>query len=162
MSVVVATDGAEVRVGEVGVDALPALAALHAQAFDAPWSEAAFADLLGQAGVFALAAGDQGFILCRVVADEAEILTLAVRPEARRRGVGRVLVGAASATARGSGAERLFLEVAHDNASALALYRSVGFTEVGRRRAYYPRSDGTAADALVLAQKPGPENPGLG
>ena len=68
------------------------LAAIHAEAFDrpgdTPWSAAAFADLLIQAGVFAVEAAD-GFILMRAVADEAEILTLAVRPAGRRRGAGR-------------------------------------------------------------------------
>ena len=138
---------------EVSVEAAPHLAELHAQAFASPWAEAAFAELLGQAGVFALTVESEGFILCRGVADEAEIMTLAVRPDGRRRGLGRVLVEAAGAAARHLGAERLFLEVAQDNTAALALYRGVGFIEVGRRRAYYPRPDGTAADALVLAQE---------
>ena len=127
-----------------------ALASLHASAFPAPWDEAAFADLLGQAGVFA-EAGDDGFILIRAVADEAEILTLAVRPEARRRGLARRLVEAAAARAAGLGAERLFLEVADDNAAARALYARCGFVETGRRRGYYPGEDGRRTDALILA-----------
>ena len=126
------------------------LAALHAAAFPAPWDAAAFADLLGQAGVFA-ETEDDGFILVRAVADEAEILTLAVRPEARRRGVGGRLVQAAAARAAAIGAERLFLEVAEDNAAARGLYARGGFTETGRRRGYYPRPGGAAVDALVLA-----------
>ena len=69
------------------------LAAIHAEAFGgAAWSADAFADLLGQTGVFAAESAD-GFILMRVVADEAEILTLAVRPSARRGGQGAGLVG---------------------------------------------------------------------
>ena len=64
-------------------DAAEGLAALHATAFAAPWSAREFSDLLAQAGVFAVVEPD-GFILIRQVLDEAEILTLAVRPEARR------------------------------------------------------------------------------
>jgi len=126
------------------------LAALHATAFAAPWGAAALADLLAQTGVFAETA-DDGFILIRVVADEAEILTLAVRPEVRRRGLGAHLVAAAAARAAALGAERLFLEVAQDNAAARGLYARSGFVEVGRRRGYYARPGAAAADALTLA-----------
>ncbi len=127
------------------------LADLHAQAFDAPWSAEAFADLLDQASVFAVGT-DNGFILIRVVADEAEILTLAVEPQARQRGLGGALVqhGAVEATQRGGA--RLFLEVAEDNAAARALYAQTGFVEAGRRVGYYARADGSATDALVLAR----------
>ena len=125
------------------------LARLHAEAFAEPWSEAALAGLATSSGAFALAA-DDGFILVRALAGEAEILTLAVRPAARRRGLGRTLVQAAAAAARQAGAESLFLEVAADNAAALALYADCGFEPVGRRNAYYRRRDEPAMDALVL------------
>lgn len=126
-----------------------ALAALHAEAFDAPWSPGAFADLIGQPGVVLEAEGD-GFILIRTVADEAEILTLAVRPSARRQGLGARLVRAASDRASAKGTTRLFLEVAEDNAPARALYRSLGFQAAGRRPRYYQRPEGPATDALIL------------
>ena len=124
------------------------LAAIHAEAFDSPWNAAALADLLGQAGVFGIAA-PRGFILCRVVLDEAEILTLAVRPEVRRQGLARRLTRAAGDTARGLGAERLFLEVAEDNVAARGLYAGAGFVETGRRRGYYETPQGRT-DALIL------------
>lgn len=127
-----------------------ALAALHAEAFAAPWDSAAFADLLAQPGVFAVVESD-GFILMRQVADEAEILTLAVRPAARRAGLGGRLVGQAAVRSAAAGATRLFLEVAEGNAAARALYARAGFSEVGRRRGYYSRPDGVREDALVLA-----------
>jgi len=127
------------------------LAALHAEAFAAPWDAAAFEALLGQAGVFALEEAD-GFILLRTVADEAEILTLAVRPAARRQGLGARLVGAGSRAAAARGATRLFLEVAEDNAPALALYAAAGFVGAGRRPGYYARPDGGREDALILAR----------
>ena len=126
------------------------LAALHRQAFDEPWDEPAFAALLASPGVFALAVGETtGFILCRAMAGDSEVLTLAVAPSHRRQGVGRGLLEAALAEAGRRGAEAMFLEVAADNAPALALYRSVGFAQVGLRRGYYP--DG--ADALVMRQE---------
>lgn len=126
------------------------LAGLHAGAFAAPWDAAAFEALLGQAGVFAIEA-PEGFILIRSVADEAEILTLAVDPAARRRGVGARLVREGAAEAAARGATRLFLEVADDNPAALALYARAGFTEAGRRRGYYARPEGGRQDALILA-----------
>ena len=127
------------------------LAALHATAFAAPWDAGAFEALLDQAGVFALEVGE-GFILLRAVADEAEILTLAVQPTARRHGLGAHLVEQGGAVAAARGATRLFLEVADDNAAALALYARAGFSEAGRRPGYYARPDGTRRDALILAR----------
>lgn len=125
------------------------LAAVHATAFDAPWDAAAFAGLLDQAGVFACETAD-GFILMRVVVDEAEILTLAVRPQARGQGQAAHLVAEGAAAAGARGADRVFLEVADDNAAARALYARAGFVEAGRRPAYYSRADGSRADALLL------------
>lgn len=127
------------------------LAALHATAFDAPWDAAAFDDLLAGQGVFVVESAD-GFILMRSVADEAEILTLAVRPEARGRGEGGRLTAGGVAGAADRGAERVFLEVADDNVSALAVYRRAGFAEVGRRPRYYARPDGSRRDAILLAR----------
>lgn len=122
------------------------LAVLHAAAFERPWDEAAFEALLVTFNVFGLMLEGQGFILCRTVADEAEILTLAVAPLVRRNGAGRALVEAAAATAAARGAVSLFLEVAATNDAALGLYAATGFEAAGLRRAYY--ADG--ADALVM------------
>ena len=126
------------------------LADLHAAAFPAPWDAAAFAALLDQSGVLAIEAPG-GFILIRTVADEAEILTLAVDPVARRRGLGARLVRDGAAAAAAGGAARLFLEVGDDNPAALALYARAGFLEAGRRPGYYARPDGPPRDALILA-----------
>lgn len=127
-----------------------ALAAIHAEAFETPWDAASLSALLASPGVFVVAEAD-GFILIRVVADEAEVLTLAVRPSARRGGLGARLVEAAVVRAAALGAERMFLEVAEDNAAARALYARTGFHEAGHRRGYYARADGSREDALVLA-----------
>jgi ribosomal-protein-alanine N-acetyltransferase len=128
------------------------LAAIHAEAFDAPWDAQAIKALLEAPGVVALADGEDGFVLIRVVADEAEILTLATRRSARRRGVGGRLVLAAAEQASRCGAHRLFLEVAADNGAALRLYRRTNFTQAGRRKGYYARPGGEKVDALVLAR----------
>lgn len=123
-----------------------ALAALHADAFDRPWSQADIAAVMAGPGALALVVESRGFILCRAIAGEAEILTLAVSPAARRLGVGRALVEAAAGLAATQAAESLFLEVAHDNVAALALYASAGFERVGLRKGYYA----TGADAVVM------------
>ena len=122
------------------------LAVLHASAFERPWDEAAFEALLVTFNVFGLMLDGQGFILCRAVADEAEILTLAVAPLVRRNGVGRALVEAAARTASARGADSLFLEVASDNAAALGLYADTGFEPAGLRRGYYAGG----SDAVVM------------
>ncbi len=135
----------------VGAEASAGLARLHATAFEPAWSAEDLAGALTSPFSFALQAGERpvGFILARAVADEGEILTLAVDPAARRQGAGLALVRAAGRVALAAGAQTLWLEVAEDNAAALALYAAAGFEEVGRRRAYYPRACGPA-DALTL------------
>jgi [ribosomal protein S18]-alanine N-acetyltransferase len=131
-----------------------ALARLHALCFQTPppWSEADFAGLVSDPLVFLLVEGDAGFLLGRSVADEAELLTLAVSPAARRRGLGRKLVARFLYQARLRGADRAFLEVAATNATAIALYESAGFGRAGHRRGYYRTPAGERLDALVLAR----------
>lgn len=92
-----------------------------------------------------------GFIIGRIVADEAEVLTIGVAPHARRQGLGAALIAALGGAARGAGAKRIFLEVAADNADACALYRHLGFTQLARRTGYYRRSASLTVDALCLA-----------
>jgi ribosomal-protein-alanine N-acetyltransferase len=127
---------------------VPALAAIHAGAFPRreAWSEDAFALQLAMPGVFGLVDARGGLILARVAADEAEVLTLAVAPTLRRKGIGRALLAGAMAMAAGEGAQSVVLEVAVGNAAARALYAAADFTEIGRRPRYY--ADGS--DALVL------------
>ena len=128
------------------------LAALHGRVFTTPrpWNIAEFTALLADPLVFLLVEGDAAFLLGRSVAGEAELLTLAVAPEARQRGLGRRLVARFLYQARLRGADEAFLEVAADNAAALALYARAGFGQAGRRRGYYRTAEGAAVDALVL------------
>ena len=127
------------------------LAAIHAAAFEDPWDADVMESFLRASGAFALLAGSPaaGFVLGRRIAGEAEILTLAVDPPHRRRGVGAALLAGAVDFAREACAQAMFLEVACDNAAALAMYAAAAFSEVGRRRAYYSRPNGPV-DALVL------------
>lgn len=123
-------------------------ARIHAAAFPPAerWGEDAIALLLGLPGSYAHHIPDIGFVLARVAADEAEILTLAVVPEARGQGHGAVLLMTAMAGAVARGARSMFLEVSMANVPARKLYAGGGFAEVGRRPRYY--ADGS--DALVL------------
>jgi ribosomal-protein-alanine N-acetyltransferase len=125
-----------------------AAAALHARAFppQESWGAQAIALMLDLPGCFGVLRDGAGFVLARVAADEAEILTLAVVPEARRAGLGGALLAEAMAAAVLRGAAAMFLEVSDRNLPARALYAAAGFAEVGRRRRYY--ADGS--DALVL------------
>ena len=128
-----------------------ALAALHARCFPAhprPWSAAEFSDLIGNRLNFLLIR-PQGFLLGRVVADEAELLTLAVAPEARRMGLGRALLAEFAHTSTARGAREAFLEVASDNAPAIALYASAGWQRAGTRRDYYA----PGIDAMVMRRE---------
>lgn len=131
-----------------------ALAALHAACFTVPrpWGAGEFAELLARPETFLLHE-PAGFLLGRALAGEAELLTLAVAPGARRTGTGRRLVAQFLAEAAARGAETAFLEVAEDNRAALALYAAAGFAPAGRRRRYYRRQDGSTLDALVMTRR---------
>ncbi|AZU02736.1 ribosomal protein alanine acetyltransferase [Glycocaulis alkaliphilus] len=137
-----------------GPESSELLAALHAKAFDGGevWDAAAFEALLAGPGMDAVIAREGeaplGFILMRTIADEAEMLTLAVLPSARRAGAGRALVKAGLEAAQRRGAANAFLEVSVNNAAAIALYRTTGWNEAGHRTRYY--RDGS--DALVMSR----------
>lgn len=126
------------------------MAALHAACFTlpAPWSEAEFASTLASRFVFVLER-QHGFLLGQVVAGEAELLTIAVDPQARRQGIGRSLVEGFLQEARTRGAESAFLEVSEANPGARALYEACGFATTGRRRGYY-RAPGRVEDAILM------------
>ncbi len=133
----------------LGIAHLAVAAEIHRRCFAEAWDAAALADLLAMPWTFGFLAGDDvpvGFVLARVAADEAEILTIAVLPEARRTGQASRLLDAAAALARQLGATALFLEVAVDNPAALGLYESRHFQIVGRRSHYY----GPNHHAIVL------------
>jgi [ribosomal protein S18]-alanine N-acetyltransferase len=92
-----------------------------------------------------------GFSLIRSIADESELLLLAVTPERQGRGIGRALLEQFIDRARDDGASRVHLEVREGN-PAIAMYRAAGFMPVGRRRKYYHGSGGEQFDALTFAR----------
>ncbi len=123
------------------------MAAIHRRSFTSPrpWSAAEIRDHAELTGAIVLQT-ETGFLLAREAAGEVELLTLAVDPDQRRRGAGRVLVEDLLTLSKARHAQTVFLEVAEDNSAAIALYLSAGFAEAGRRKAYY----GGETDALVL------------
>ncbi len=112
--------------------------------------------MISSPSIFAAAALDpangrlRGFVLSRLAADEAEILTIAVEPDSQGRGVGRALLAESLRQAANARAAAVFLEVDEDNAAALALYRRLSFEKVGERPGYYRRADGARATAVIM------------
>jgi len=130
------------------------LAHIHALSFETPrpWDEKEFDSLLKSRGVF-LVEDEASFALGRVVADEAELLTLAVHPNERSVGLGRARLSDFEAQAKKLGAQKSFLEVAANNSAAIALYLSAGYLKCGQRRAYYRRQNEDAVDAVVFERE---------
>lgn len=145
-------------ISSLGALDLGRAAAMHAEAFtpfgEHIWTRQDLAELMALPGVagllLQLEGHDAGFAVCQVAADEAELLTLAVRPAYRRRGGARQLLTAVIDHVRASGARALFLEVGVDNPGARRLYDSQGFRAVGERRAYYERGQSPPADGIVM------------
>ncbi|MEP9372089.1 ribosomal protein S18-alanine N-acetyltransferase [Mesorhizobium sp. KR1-2] len=135
-----------------------AVSALHREDFVRPWTGGEFADLLAQDTVFGYVAREVGrgkappvgFVLARLVAGEGEILTVAVARSHRRQGLGWKLMDAVLRELHAQRAEALFLEVDETNAPAIALYRRLGFREVGKRPDYYRAPGSGANGALVM------------
>jgi len=128
-----------------------ALATLHGLCFTTPrpWRADEFSALLATPGIF-LIPHTNGFALGRIAGPEAELLTIAVHPNARNAGHGRRLVAEFIATAARKAAKDIFLEVADTNTAAIALYHHAGFVEVAKRKQYFRQINGPALTALVL------------
>lgn len=118
-----------------------------------PWPRQSFASFIGRDGVTFIVAEDPrregiaGYAVLIHVADEAEVLNLAVTEGSRRTGVGSALLESVLGSAYGEGVTTVYLEVRESNAAAHGLYEAHGFVEVGRRRGYYQEPE---EDALIL------------
>jgi tRNA threonylcarbamoyladenosine biosynthesis protein TsaB len=138
------TPANSLRIRSIGAAESPVLAAIHRECSGKPWDEEAFAKLLATGAEASLAQeGDEplGFILTRAAADETEIIMIATRPFARRRGIAKALVRHQAKDLASRGITRFFLEVASLNQPARQLYAACGFKEAGVRKAYYAGDD---------------------
>lgn len=144
-----------IAIESCGIAAAELLAALHGEAFETGWTTKAMTELLAMPGALALlartagatgAGQPAGFLLLRQAADEAEIITLAVRPRLQRLGVARALLQAGLQTLAAKGVSACFLEVAEANQAARRLYGGLGFVEAGSRPGYYA----DAQNAIVM------------
>jgi len=126
--------------------------------FGEAWTRSQCAGILPMAGVSLMVARDRedgrtiGFSLSRTVADESELLLLAVLPDRHRHGIGGLLLDDFIEQARSNRLTRVHLEVRDGNPAA-DMYRAAGFKPVGRRRNYYHAPDGRRFDALTFAQE---------
>ena len=138
-------------------DVIEIMEAAFGSKYGEAWTRSQCAGILPMAGVSLMLARDfetgetLGFSLVRSVADEAELLLLAVIPRRHRQGIGARLLDDFMDRARTSGAARVHLEV-RDGNPATAMYRAAGFSPIGRRRNYYQAEDGRRYDALTFAR----------
>jgi ribosomal-protein-alanine N-acetyltransferase len=125
---------------------------------DAPeaanWTQASYREWMNSPGAVAFVSeGDgrvTGFVIGRQVADEAEVLNLAVVPLARRKGQGGVLLNAVVSEFRARGVNRVYLEVRESNVAARAFYAKHGFSQTGKRLKYYRKPEEAA---IVMEMK---------
>lgn len=146
------------RIRRAGPGDLPSVMEIERLCFQDPWPEPALAEELEpDPRRLPLLVEEKGRVLgvalVWAVADEMHVLSLGVRPEARRRGIASGLLDEVREQGLTRGCELITLEVREHNAGALAFYRRHGFLEVARRRRYYPD---TREDALVLVLPLGP------
>jgi ribosomal-protein-alanine N-acetyltransferase len=132
-------------------------ARLHAQGFYRGWPREDFAAYIAGRDTPVYVACDAkrkiaGFAMIRLAADEAELITIAVDPKWRKKGVGLALMRAVFDDLMMTPARRLFLEVAADNAAALRLYGKLGFSKIAERKGYYERANGEPATAIVMSR----------
>ncbi len=129
------------------------LAEIHAMCFvlPRPWNTQEFGDLLTSNTVFSCE-DTHGFALGRIAGPEVELLTLAVDPDHRRRGIAARLMQDFIDRAKNKGASEAFLEVAEDNDAAVALYHRFNFIKAGFRKNYYADASGTHVSALVMTK----------
>lgn len=126
------------------------MTAIYARCFpDRPWSLEEVTSLLNRRDVLPICAPN-GFVMASCFCPEAEILTIAVAPEHRRKRIGADLLKELCVQLPTRDIDTVFLEVAAGNLAAIGLYKGFDFQEVGRRKAYYSRKDAPAEDALVM------------
>lgn len=130
------------------------LAQLHRASFHRGWGADEFEQILIERNSLAhrLRAGQKivGFIVSRIAADQAEILSIAVAASYRGRGLSRDLLRTHLGHLAGHGLKTVFLEVEENNRPARSLYNRAGFRVVGRRERYYKDAGGEQLNAVVM------------
>lgn len=134
---------------------LDAVMAIETAAYEFPWTRGNFIDSLaaGYPARVLWGAGREllGYYVAMAAADEMHLLNITVAPAAQGLGHARFMLADLVALCRQAQASRLWLEVRHGNARARAIYRAMGFAEVGLRKRYYPAPHGQREDAVVLS-----------
>ena len=143
------------KVVEASIVHAGVISVLHGACFEEAWNEKSISEVLNMAGTTGLLVGAEmekplGFILFRVAADEAEVLSIGVIPAARKNGLASILLQASIKVAAKRGVAKMFFEVAADNTAARAFYESVGFEIIGKRPGYYNRSS-EKLDAIIYS-----------
>lgn len=136
------------------VEDIPAVVVIERQVQLHPWSHQLFADSVNGSDIcWVLTEGSQvvGYAVLKAILDEAELLTLSIKPEYQGKGLGRYLLEGVIQRIQAGGVSQLFLEVRISNAVAIGLYLSCGFAHIGRRSGYYPTDSGGREDAFVLS-----------
>ncbi len=132
-------------VRRIGASDAAAMASLHAQCFDRPWSALDMAVHAGRDLCLGIKEPLASFAILRLSDVDAEVLTIATGPAQRGNGLAGLVLVKAEESCRTKGLRDIFLEVAEDNAPARALYKRLGYEPIGRRPAYYKRSRGRIA-----------------
>lgn len=135
------------------------LASIHAAAFapsgERVWSASEMEELMLMPGTMVIVAerGDDtlGFVMCRVVLDEAEILTFAVRPEEQGKGLASKILRQLLGVLKSKNVAKVLLEVREDNSTAIQTYISAGFVKIGERAGYYETQNRERMDAQIFA-----------
>lgn len=141
----------------VGKSESELLKSIHQRCFAHYWDAESFTHFFTVENTVALIAYEQltpvAMAIHRTQGEQADILTIAVLPEYRRRGIAAQLLDLALKGAVANGAKELFLDVEEGNAAAIALYEKFGFSHLRRRRQYYRQTDGSYTDALVMKKR---------
>ncbi|MDR0631949.1 MAG: ribosomal protein S18-alanine N-acetyltransferase [Holosporaceae bacterium] len=127
---------------ELSTDDVESLEKIHGSCFDESWSAKSFREMLSSDVFFGFAHKDKtinGFVLCKMVCNEIEIITFCVLQEFRNQGIGKALIDQIDHYAERHLVGKIFLEVAEDNVVARKIYESRGYEEISRRKEYYQR-----------------------
>lgn len=159
-------DKGAIVIEKFGNEDLSAVSEIHSASFAKGWSDGEISRLIANENYLSLVArrmgktGERplGFLLIRSVIDEAEIITIAVDPSARGRGVARQLMDEGIRRLQADRVKSVFLEVDEHNDSAVGLYRKIGFFQVSDRKGYYTNSKDdqkVTSSALVMKRELG-------